>query len=158
STQVQARLGLPLLIRLSRSLERLRRSHSLNDWADVLATITDELGWKPSESTTTASNIQRDLDLFQRILRTAAEAGQQVSGDARLRTLPLTELAVELRDLLSRETIDARPETGGVIRIFSVEQIRNLDVPYLFLLGLTENSFPMNRADDCLFSESERQD
>lgn len=158
SLNKQARLAAPLLHRLSRTFDRLRRSHTLNDWADVLATITDELDFAPTGSSTSEATPESDIDLLQRILRTAAEADQKISGESRPRSFPLTEFASEFRDLLSHETIDAPPEPGGVIRILSVEQIRNLDVPYLFLLGLTENSFPMNRTDDCLFSEAERQD
>ncbi len=151
----------PLLMRLSRSLDKLRRSHTLGEWADVLATIGDELGWT-KRTTLLADPLavaeSRDLDLLQRILRTAAEADQKLAGRVRPRTLTLAEFTSELRDLLSHETLKSSPETGGCIRILSVEQIRNLDVPHLFLIGLTENSFPMNRADDCLFSEAERQD
>lgn len=76
----------------------------------------------------------------------------------RPRKLTLGEFTSELRDFLSHETLAADPEPEGCIRILGVEQIRNLDVPHLFLLGLTENSFPGNRSEDCLFSESERRD
>jgi ATP-dependent helicase/nuclease subunit B len=156
-----ARLAYPLLARLSRALERLRRSHTLNDWADVLATIGEDLGWANSkthledELTVKEAN---ELDLLQRIIRTAADADQKMASRGRPRLLALTEFATELRDLLSHETLNSPPDNGGCVRILSVEQIRNLDVPHLFLIGLTENSFPMNRPDDCLFSESERQE
>ena len=156
-----SRLASPLLSRLNRALDRLRRSHTLADWADVLAAISDEFGWTSPAATRgnpTDSVEGRDLDLVQRILRTAAEADQKISGTDRPRKLTLSEFHAELRDLLSHETLKATAEPGGCIRILSVEQIRNLEVPHLFLMGLTENSFPMNRADDCLFTEFERQD
>ncbi len=156
-----ARIASPLLGRLSRSLDRLRRSHTLVDWADVMASIADDLGWpKPrtSSSDRLAATESRDLDLFQRILRTAAEADQAMTGSARPRLLSLSEFTSELRDLLSHETVNSELEHSGCIRILGVEQIRNLEIPHLFLIGLTESSFPMNRADDCLLSESERQD
>lgn len=155
------RLALALLVRLSRCLERLRRSHTLADWADVLSSILDELGWtkQPASLSGPASaNESRDLDLLQRILRTAAEADQKLAANARPQKSDLAGFNAELRDLLSHETLRSPIEPGGCIRILSVDQIRNLDVPHLFLIGLTEDSFPSSRNDDCLFSESERQE
>ena len=100
------RLALPLLVRLSRSLERVRRSHSLADWADVLSAILDDLGWtKQTSSAPNASAVKesRDLDLLQRILRTAAEADQKLAGKARPQKSDLAGFTAELRDLLSHE-------------------------------------------------------
>ena len=157
----KARLAAPLLTRLSKTLERLRRSHSLNDWADVMATLSDDLGWKrriDAASDELTSHESRDLDLLQRILRTAAEADQKLVPSGQARSLSLADFASELRDLLSHETLNSETERGGCIRILGVEQIRNLEIPHLFLIGLTENSFPTTPTDDCLFSESERRD
>lgn len=154
-----------LLARLSRCLEPLRRRHSLADWADVLSSLINELGWtaeavfasRGRSQVVTDADLQ-ELDLFQRIVRTAAEADQAIGAKKRSKTMSLDEFATELRDLLENESLKAESEPTGCIRILDVEQIRNLDVPYLFLIGLTEDSFPRNRTDDCLFSESERQD
>ncbi|HEY0983968.1 PD-(D/E)XK nuclease family protein [Schlesneria sp.] len=156
-----ARVALPLLTRLSRSLDQLRRSHTLADWADVLASIGEDLGWtrrhlKADDSL--AESESRDWDLLQRILRTAAEADQKLSEGGRARSMKLPEFCAEMSDLLSHETLKAEIEPGGSIRILGMEQIRNLEIPHLFLLGMTENSFPMSRSDDCLFSEAERRE
>ena len=156
-----ATLAAPLLLRLSKTLDRLRRSHTLNDWADVLTALGDELGWTRRIETISdelASHESRELDLMQRILRTAAEADQKLVATGRARSLSLADFASEFRDLLSHETVNSETETGGCIRILGIEQIRNMDIPHLFLIGLTENSFPTPRTDDCLFSESERRD
>lgn len=148
----------PLLQRLSRMLERLRRSHTLDDWADILSTIADELRWA-SASTVEPSSVvtdSSDLDLLQRILRTAAEADRKIAGKAKTKKLDLAQFSSELRDLLSHESLKPSAEPTGVVRLLSVEQLRNLDIPFLFLMGMTEASFPSNRMDDCLFSEAER--
>lgn len=161
ASRATVRSALALLNRFSRTLERARRSHSLADWVDVLATIAEEFGWdrkNAAAATHLAEKDTRDLDLLQRILRTAADADLQLAGTAKTLRLNLAEFATELRDLLSHETLAPSPEPVGCIRILSVEQIRNLDIPYLFLVGLTESSFPSNRTEDCLFTESERQD
>ena len=156
-----ARLASTLVNRLSRTLDPFRRSHTLGDWADVLAAVGEELGWTKRTDTIgdrLADSESRDLDLLQRTLRTAAEADLKMTAGKRPQKLTLAEFAAELRDFLSHETLAAEPEPGGCIRILGIEQIRNMDVPHLFLLGLTENSFPGNRSEDCLFSEAERRD
>lgn len=154
-------LALPLVVRLDRCLERLRRTHTLADWADVLSSIVEDLGWTRQTAKSVdaaATNELRDLDLLQRILRTAAEADQNLAGDRPPQKMDLAAFTSELRDLLSHETTQSPIEPGGCIRVLSVEQVRNLDVPHLFMVGLTEDSFPRSRSDDCLFSESERQE
>ena len=156
-----SRLALPLLTRLSRSLDQLRRSHTLAGWTDVLASIGDDLGWTRrlvKVADPLAVNEARDWDLLQRILRTAADADQRLAGENRPRSMTLPEFFAEMSDLLGHETLKSGSEPGGCIRILGTEQIRSLDVPHLFLIGMTENSFPMNRSDDCLFSETERRE
>ena len=157
----------PLLARLSRTTERLRRKHSLADWTDVLASLGKELGWSRSDlgqQSNTESHEARDWDLLQRIVRTAAEADEKLASSPAAkppRKLPLLDLAeftAELRDLLSGETIPIPADPGGCVRVLDVEQVRHLSVPHLFVVGLSESSFPQNRADDCLFGDAERRD
>ena len=156
-----AQLAAPLLHRLSRSLERLRQPQTLVAWANILSSLGEDLGW--AKQTTgqhpeLAARDAEDLELLQRIVRTAAEADQKLAGAGQPQKWTLAEFTAELRDLFSHESFRAEPEPSGCIRILGIDQIRNLDVPHLFLMGLTENSFPSGRSDDCLFSESERCD
>ena len=72
--------------------------------------------------------------------------------------LDLAEFTAELRDLLKGETIPIAADPGGCVRVLDVEQVRHLSVPHLFVVGLSESSFPQNRADDCLFGDAERRD
>lgn len=104
----------------------------------------------------------RDWDLLQRILRKGAEADQSLvwmdSKPTKQVRLDLAEFTAELRDLLGGEQIKAVADSGGQVRILDVEQARHLDIPDLFLVGLSESSFPMNRGEDCLFDENERRE
>lgn len=161
SLQTPARLALPLLARLSRTLEPMRRSHSLADWVNVLSAIFDDQGLAKPPGVVTeplAMTETRELDLLLRILRDAAQTDQKLAEDVRPRTLNLAEFVAEFQDLLSHETLNPAAESDGCIRILGVEQIRNLEIPHLFLAGLTEDSFPKGHADDCLFSETERRE
>lgn len=170
SVAALASLAEPLLTRLSRTTERLRRKHTLIGWADVLATLGEELSWSRGVSAGTAftasenNNGARDWDLLQRIVRTAAEADEKLiasSTSKPSRKLPLLDLAeftAELRDLLSGETIPGLADAGGCVRVLDVEQVRHLNVPHLFVVGLSESSFPQKGADDCLFGDAERRE
>ena len=175
SAATLAALAEPLLSRLSRTTERLRRKHTLVGWADVLATLGAELGWSREVTGGIAtrgienSNEARDWDLLQRIVRTAAEADEKLIATPRnvtstgkpSRKLPLLDLAeftAELRDLLSGETIPGPADPGGCVRVLDVEQVRHLSVPHLFVVGLSESSFPQKGADDCLFGDAERRE
>jgi len=155
----------PLLVRLSQATEQLRRRHTLADWVNVLAVIGADIGWGKSGSTGGTSTLEPvdsdDWDLLQRIVRTAAEVDRKFDEGRAERTIPrldLHEFTAELRDLLSGETIPSAFDPNGCVRILDVEQVRHLNVPHLFVGGLSESSFPKNRADDCLFSDVERRD
>ncbi len=116
-----------------------------------------------SSDSVIASRDADDWDLLQRILRTAGEADRRLASSADNKSakplrLDLASFTAELRDLLGGEQIKAAVDPGGCVRILDVEQIRHLDVPHLFVVGLAESSFPMNRTDDCLFGELDRQE
>lgn len=149
-----------VLSKLSLALEPLRRTHPLDGWANVLAEVIDQLRFFPSREhiepgvACEAEQARQDWDLVQRIVRNAAEAERELEPTPRKSSLK--DFLVEFRDLLSRETISSMAEPAGVIRILDVDQVRHLDIPYLFLAGLTESSFPASRNDDCLLSDSDR--
>lgn len=155
-----------ILKRLSLIMDRLRKKCSLTDWGDVIASLGRDLGWQTSDAVppgTTVSNDARDWDLLQGIIRTAGEAERKLVLSADTKSvkqlrLDLAGFTAELRDLLGGEQIKAAGDPGGCVRIMDVEQARHLDVPYLFVVGLAESSFPLNRGDDCLFGEVERQE
>ena len=179
---VLARSALAILKRLSSVTERLRQKKSLEDWSDVIVSLGRDLGWdrlgEPRGNTNSGSSgrdgadsrdreligerDRRAWDLLQRTVRTAAEADRRLISSSeskamKPRKMDLPTFLLELRDLLSGEQIKPASDPGGCVRILDVEQARHLGIPHLFLVGLAESSFPMNRGDDCLFGELERQ-
>ncbi len=131
-----------------RQTASLRRTHSLNDWVDVLLEFAQALG------AVKTSEVAADLDQWQRVLRDAARADERLGGSPALNA---TQFLAEMRDLLTDEETPTAGEASGAVRIVSMDQARHLDVPHLFLVGLTEASFPKRRGDDCLFSDAERE-
>ena len=146
-----------LLARLSAATAELRKPHDLDGWSVVTASLVRELGLAlvPLENGSAVEG-RRFGEVLASILFDAARA-ERVAGIEPAQ-LTLTDFLGELTDLIERERLFARQREEGRVRVLSAEQVRNLDVPHLFLAGLNETSFPRFRNDDCLYGEGERQE
>jgi ATP-dependent helicase/DNAse subunit B len=146
-----------LLVKLSDACGELRRPHDLEGWSRVMASLVRELGFgrSPVDEGLPAEG-RRFGEMLASIQFDAARA-ERVAGIAPVQ-LTLREFVDELTDLIERQRLFPRTREEGRVRVLSAEQVRNLDVPYLFLAGLNETSFPRSRNDDCLYSEGERQE
>lgn len=134
--------------------QRLRQSHPLVNWVDVVSQLLKECGALPHP----AAEDQSDRvvwEQWQSLLRESAAAELAYTGAAQ--KLSPTEFLRELRDLLTGERHDTPPEPIGAIAILGLDQLRHVTTPYLVIAGLTEESFPRRRSDDCLFSDAERR-
>ncbi len=125
------------------------REHTLGEWVDVLAEFVARVGAANNETDA------RQWDYLQRLLRDAADAETQWAETPA--KLDLKAFLGEFRDLLADETRDAPAESRGCVRVLSMDQLRHIDTPHLFLVGLTEESFPRRRSEDCLFTNTERE-
>ncbi len=151
------RPALRLLTKLSEATAGLRRSHDFEGWSAVVATLVRELGFNRVPLDDEMPNRQHEFgEKLAAVLFDAARAER--IGDVTPAKLSLQEFVEELTDLIERESLAPRRREEGCVRVLSAEQVRNLDIPYLFLAGLSENSFPKHRGDDCLYSERERRE
>jgi ATP-dependent helicase/nuclease subunit B len=146
-----------LLRKLSETTSGLRQSHDLAGWSATVATLIRELGFDREILDDTSPEPGRHLgEILAGILFDAARADQMTgAGPAELTP---AEFLRELTDLFERQRLPPGQREEGRVRILSAEQARNLDIPCLFLSGLTESSFPRHRRDDCLYGEGERQE
>ncbi|MFN0053925.1 MAG: PD-(D/E)XK nuclease family protein [Planctomycetales bacterium] len=150
------------LERLSQALEGLRQTHSLKGWADAVSILVDELGFTDQTSSEAGAEDQTEGsapdagELLRALLYDAARTEELLDSESPRRNL--SQFLPELTDLLHAITVPVRGTEEGRVRILSAEQVRNLDIPNLFLSGLTERSFPRHRADDCLYSERDRHE
>ena len=62
-----------------------------------------------------------------------------------------------LLDILGSQTLGMANEEPGRVRVLSAASARHLRIPYLFLAGLSEKSFPAADRDDGVYSEAEHQ-
>ncbi len=60
-----------------------------------------------------------------------------------------------LADILAGLTPETTNEEAGRVRILSAASVRHLRIPYLFVVGLSEKSFPKAEREDRLYGESE---
>jgi ATP-dependent helicase/DNAse subunit B len=101
----------------------------------------------------------RDRDAWERLKRVLYDAvrAAHIAGtdDGKLSLAEFADAAVEL---LQSQELQAPKDRQGRVWIVEADQVRNLDVPHLFLAGLTEQSFPRVRGDDCLYLERERRE
>jgi ATP-dependent helicase/DNAse subunit B len=165
------RRALKLLQRLSQATSALREAHDLVGWAAAIRDLIDELGFVQPENDDSDYDEPEDVEsqfdqpgpsteaaakLLEDLLFDAARAEKLLADQPARRNL--ARFLPEFSDLIGHAQAPAGvPETGRV-RILSAEQVRNLDIPCLFLAGLTERSFPRPRTDDCLYSETERRE
>lgn len=155
------RRALSLLTRLSEVTEGLRRSHDLAGWAGTLGGLLSSLGFDDDPSPavvaaqTNPSSVRRFRDNLQATLSDAAKAEALFGDTAERRTL--SHFLPELTDLLQHSQSKSGTSESGRVRVLPAEEVRNLEIPHLFLVGLTERSFPRMQTDDCLYSEAERR-
>jgi ATP-dependent helicase/nuclease subunit B len=133
----------------------LSRSRTLSDWIDQSAELLTRCGVFDSAAVEIETADLASWDQAQRLLRAAAAA--EATWQAEPRRLSLAEYLQELRDLLANERCEPALEPAGAIRLLGLDQLRHLETPYLIVAGLTEESFPRRRGDDCLFTDAERR-
>lgn len=155
---------LALLRDLSRATERLRQPATFSAWIDRVVSLCDELGISPRETSAATTPCDRDRefddrdrDQWQRLKDVLYDAAQTVSilGDGR--EFELDVVVRRLKDIFESQVFTAAQSLVGKVLILEAADVRNLDVPHLFLAGLSEASFPLGRADDCLYTEAERR-
>ena len=69
----------------------------------------------------------------------------------------MDEFARRLEDLLDSQDFVVEKAKPGGVQILDAPDVRNLEVPHLFLAGLSDASFPRSHPDDCLYTDSERR-
>jgi ATP-dependent helicase/nuclease subunit B len=158
--------GLKLLERLSEATKPLRKTANFSKWAETIIAIGWELGIAPKADNGASEDENEPLsmlskrdrrvwDRFVRILQEAAKSEQEFADE--LPTLTLSEFQLQLTDILESQSLAPQEHEHGKVLILEADQVRNLDVPYLHLAGLTETGFPQSHHDDCLYGETERK-
>jgi ATP-dependent helicase/DNAse subunit B len=157
-----ARSAVGLLERLSRTTAPLRRGADFKTWSEEILRLIGEFGLLPSADGTTGepdSTAARELRIWEQFRETLMSVAFLAAGlEATPTKLEPREFLAELTDLLRTVTLPRDTQETGRVRILDSNHVRNLDVPYLFLAGLSESSFPTRSADDCIYGELDRRE
>ncbi|MCH7689066.1 MAG: exodeoxyribonuclease V subunit gamma, partial [Planctomycetes bacterium] len=162
----QAAAAFRLLERLSEATKPLRKKANFGKWAETLIALGRELGIAPKADQEAREDENEPLsrlskrdhrvwDAFVRILQEAAKAERDFADE--LPTLTLSEFQLQLTDILESQSLSPQEQEQGKVLILEADQVQNLDIPYLYLAGLTETGFPQSHHDDCLYGETERK-
>lgn len=150
-----------LLLRLSDELQPLREAHPFADWVTLVISLGERLGmarFQPPPAHRTATDLQRDRQAWEAFKETLFNAAHAAAiWDRSPTLLSLSEFLAELTDLMQRQGVGRVAAEEGQIRVLEAAQVRNLDIPYLFVAGLTERGFPQQHSEGCLFDDEERR-
>ncbi len=141
-----------LLRGLADAFDRLPRSGTLAahalawmqlaDRSGILRSMggdADEAAWKQLHQT-----LREEEQLAKWLGRDARQLDRQQAREA-------------LVDILNHQTVGRPNEESGRVRVLSAASARHLRIPYLFLAGLSEKSFPAADSDARLYSEAEHR-
>ena len=165
-----------VLNRLGASFDALPQKTTLPQWAKAWEKLATETGllksivqaknsrdcpnFRLNENGTVPFNapIDNDTDViaWNRLQNTLT------SGDTLARWLNRSSAEIDrneaflsLSDILENERMPLTEDECGRVRILSAASIRSLEIPYLFLAGLSEKAFPPPDREDRLYSDSE---
>lgn len=159
----QAAAARDVLQRLAEATEPLRQTAPFAEWVERLLQLGRELGIAPKpfaarrSEATTAQHEEEDVQVwtaFRETVTHAAHTHQLLPGETR--TIPFAEFARRLQDLLQSVSLPPTGDEAGKVRILDAASVRGLQVPYLFVAGLTESSFPRRHGDEGLYTDGER--
>ena len=156
-----AQLAAPYLNRISESLEELPDIATAREWAIALERLALACGLLPiptqgatdKHASAFASEATAAWSLLIRgVVSADAFAKWTNSGDLALDRNAILEL---LTDVASQVVLPAEHDDVGRVRILSAPSARAIRTRHLYVIGLTEGSFPQPSSQERLFSESE---
>jgi ATP-dependent helicase/DNAse subunit B len=152
-THELARKCRPFLDRFFHAWDDAPPTAALSDHAAWLRRLADDLG-----ITRAAAEDPRDAAALGRFWD---ELGQWVRVEGLLhggaRVLDRGHLFRTLAALAGEAGLARSPRGPGQVRVLSAALARGLEVPYLYVMGLGERSFPRLAAPEAFFDEPERQ-
>ncbi len=145
-------LGLKLLRRLAVALDALPERGTASQWSAALRTLAADINLFCQDNEGTARETaawDAALAVFSSSERLCAWVGNSA------RQLDRAEFWEFWQDLLQSEPLPDNRDEVGRVRVMSATSARGLTADYLFLAGLSEQSFPAAQAEHGLLSEAE---
>lgn len=164
--RADALLALPVLRKLAAALDELPGSATAAEWSSALTDLAGEVGLVRSMSEARAGKLRsqphRDLgDDFAawRLFHDSLQASDLLAdllreSPARVERPALVDM---LDEIAGSEVLPAARDEAGRVRVLGAITARSLSIPYLFVAGLTEKSFPAAESTSRFYGEAELQ-
>ncbi len=140
-----------LLLGLAEALDQLPRHDTLAAHAAAWARLAERVGILRSMRGADQAGWEQLRQTLQESQQLAAWLERDVP------RLDRKQAREALLDILGSQTLGMVNEESGRVRVLSAASARHLRIPYLFLAGLSEKSFPAADRDDGVYSEAENQ-
>jgi len=156
-----ATTALPLLNHLSEELERLPKRASATRWLAALRRLAKSVGilaqmradagfpgdeQRKSNDDAAWERLEAALAACDRLADWLGEPPEELTAEQFLRLVS---------DVARSERLPRAAHPAGCVRVLSAAGVRTLEVPYLFVAGLSEKSFPQPEREDRLYSEAD---
>jgi ATP-dependent helicase/nuclease subunit B len=158
SRQSRADRALPIFDRLAAMLDVLPAKATPGQWSAALERLASEVGLTAAMETADVPTAMVAHDKAASARLREALVGMDTLCARLGEDPPLLErheLVSLLRDVLAHEQLPAGHDETGRVRVLTAASARALSVPYLFVAGLSERSFPPPASDNRLYSEVE---
>ncbi|MBX3411719.1 MAG: PD-(D/E)XK nuclease family protein [Pirellulales bacterium] len=139
------------LTRLAAVYDRLPARADLATWSAVLTELAQQTGLLHAASADDRIAWDELLAALERLAQLERHLGEEAE------TLSRHEFYQLLADVARWHRPQGRRDESGCVRVVSAPAARALSIPYLFLAGLTERSFPAALREDRFYTEHEYQ-
>ncbi len=159
--QEKARAALDVFTRLAGAFDRLPAAATAVEWSSAFAALAADLGMLAVARQPCDLPIARQdaaaWDLLTAALDASAALEEQLGEqlDRAPRQLDRRSIVQLLEDICATEGLPSEYDEIGRVRILAAASARALDVPYLFVAGLSEKAFPAAGRDDRLYSAAD---
>jgi ATP-dependent helicase/DNAse subunit B len=157
--QAAARVADALLRRLAKAFEKLPSTGTAAEWALAIEVLAKDVGMLSLAQTACDLPIARQdsvaLALLLERLRASTEFESQINGAAQQLDRPA--ILERIEQICKIEQLPREHDDAGRVRVLSAAAARALDIPYLFVAGLSEKAFPAAASDQRIYSADDYQ-
>lgn len=166
AARADAVAALPVLRRLAEAFTALPSRASSGGWAAALEELANETGlWRSLHEVEEHRLVLNDLGSLSADraawakFRKSLASGDELAwlGSRASAELDRAQLLDLVNDVIRTEQLPGDHDEVGRIRVLSATTARSISVPYLYILGLNENSFPAGEPQGRLYAESDYQ-
>ena len=150
----RAQLAAPLLENLSKTLGSLPKSATATEWTTALTKFANRVGLSGLIANDTQE--RNAWDTAMAALRAQDRLISWLGPSSVIPTkLTLADVLERILEIAQNEILSAQLDDVGSVRVVIATTARSLCAPYVFVVGLSEKSFPAPDPSEALYSESE---